>query len=85
MEVFYREIRLIHVTAALTSGSLFLLRALAFNVFSASWPLTAAVRILSYTIDTVLFTAALMLVVITHQYPFVDSWLTVKVVMMLPI
>ena len=39
----------------------------------------------SYSIDTVLFTAALMLTAVTRQYPFVDAWLTMKVVVMLPL
>ena len=39
----------------------------------------ALLRYLSYAIDTTLLTAALMLVGIVHQYPFVQSWLTVKV------
>lgn len=39
-----------------------------------AWPL----RFLSYTIDTILLTAALMLMTIVAQYPFVDSWLTIK-------
>ena len=43
-----------------------------------AWPL----RWLSYTIDTVLFTAALMLVTIVHQYPFVHAWLTAKVLLL---
>ena len=41
----------------------------------------APLRYLTYTIDTVLLTAALMLVTILHQYPFVQSWLTVKVLL----
>lgn len=39
-------------------------------------------RYLSYTVDTVLLTAALMLMTIVHQYPFVHHWLTVKVVLL---
>ena len=42
----------------------------------------AALRYLSYAIDTTLLTAALMLVTILHQYPFVQAWLTVKVVLL---
>ena len=85
MDVFYPEIRLVHITAALMSGSLFLLRAIGLNLLWASWPLSPALRILSYSIDTILLTAALMLLVVTRQYPFVDSWLTMKVVVMLPL
>ena len=35
----------------------------------------------TYTIDTVLLTAALMLATLLHQYPFVHAWLTVKVLL----
>jgi len=38
-----------------------------------------SVRYLSYAIDTTLLAAALLLVAILHQYPFVQAWLTVKV------
>ena len=37
---------------------------------------------LSYVIDTALLAAAVLLMVIIHQYPFVQSWLTVKVVLL---
>jgi len=82
MEAFYLEIRQVHIGAVLTSGGLFLLRGLALNLLNASWPMSAPVRYLSYTIDTVLLTAALMLMTIVHQYPFVHAWLTVKVVLL---
>jgi uncharacterized membrane protein SirB2 len=39
-------------------------------------------RYLSYAIDTTLLTAALMLITILHQYPFVQAWLTVKVLLL---
>lgn len=75
---YYVEIRLVHISAALASGGLFLLRGLAlYSGFS--WARTAPLRYLSYTIDTVLLTAALMLMTIVGQYPFADAWLTVKV------
>jgi uncharacterized membrane protein SirB2 len=35
-----------------------------------------------WAIDTVLLTAALMLATILRQYPFVDEWLTAKVVLL---
>lgn len=78
---FYPEIRLVHITAALASGGFFLLRGLAL-LAGAQWALAAPLRYLSYTIDTVLLTAALMLMTIVQQYPFVDAWLTVKVLLL---
>ena len=70
-----------HVAAVLTSGGLFALRGLAM-LAGARWHVAAPLRYLSYTIDTVLLTAALMLATILHQYPFVHAWLTVKVLLL---
>lgn len=78
---FYPEIRLVHIGAVVASGSLFALRGLALNL-GAAWPRAAALRYLSYTIDTVLLTAALMLMTVVRQYPFVDAWLTVKLLLL---
>lgn len=78
---FYPEIRLVHVTAVLASGALFLLRGLAM-LAGAGWARAAPLRYLSYTVDTILLTAALMLMTIMQQYPFVEAWLTVKVVLL---
>ena len=78
---FYPQIKLVHIVAVLASGSLFLLRGLAINL-GAAWAMSAPLRYLSYAIDTVLLTAALMLATILHQYPFIHGWLTVKVVLL---
>lgn len=77
----YPEIKWVHVTAVLASGGLFLLRGLAVQL-GAAWAMAAPLRYLSYAIDTVLLTAALMLATVLHQYPFVHGWLTVKVVLL---
>src|SRR3546814_8288233 len=74
---FYPEVRLVHIWAVIASGTLFALRGLALNL-GAAWPKAAPLRRLSYTIDTVLLIAALMLMTLVQQYPFVDAWLTVK-------
>lgn len=78
---FYPQVKLVHVAAVVASGSLFLLRGAAVNL-GARWAMTWSVRWLSYTIDTVLLTAALMLVTMLHQYPFVHPWLTAKVLLL---
>jgi uncharacterized membrane protein SirB2 len=82
LEAYYAEIRLVHLSAVLLSGTLFFLRGLAITVFGATWPRRAPVRYLTYTVDSVLLAAALMLTVAIHQYPFVDNWLTMKVVLL---
>lgn len=82
MEAFYLEIRTVHIAAVCFSGLLFLVRAIAGNIFRAEWTMAAPLRYLSYTIDSVLLTAALMLMTIVHQFPFVDAWLTAKVLLL---
>jgi uncharacterized membrane protein SirB2 len=77
----YPEIKWVHVAAVLTSGGLFALRGLAM-LSGARWFMAAPLRYLSYTVDTVLLTAALMLATMLHQYPFVHAWLTVKVLLL---
>jgi uncharacterized membrane protein SirB2 len=78
---YYLEIKLVHVAAVLASGSLFFVRGLARQL-GAVWAMAAPLRYVSYAIDTVLLTAALMLSTILQQYPFVQSWLTAKVVLL---
>jgi uncharacterized membrane protein SirB2 len=71
----------VHVAAVITSGVLFALRG-GGVLAEARWPMSAPLRYLTYTVDTVLLTAALMLATILHQYPFVHGWLTVKVLLL---
>lgn len=78
---FYPQIKLVHIAAVLTSGLLFLLRGAALNA-GQGWAMAAPLRYLSYTVDTVLLTAALMLATLLHQYPFVHGWLTTKVLLL---
>lgn len=70
-------IKLIHMSAAFISISLFLLRG--FWVFQNSSMISKKwVKILPHVNDTILLIAATVLAVTTHQYPFVDNWLTAK-------
>jgi len=78
---FYSEIRFVHISAVIASGSLFLLRGIAV-LAGAGWAKAMPLRMLTYVMDTVLLTAALMLMAVVQQYPFVDGWLTVKVVLL---
>jgi uncharacterized membrane protein SirB2 len=78
---FYPEIKLVHVSSVLASGGLFLLRGLAVQL-GAKWAMAAPLRWLSYSVDTVLLTAAMMLSAMLRQYPFVHSWLTAKVLLL---
>lgn len=78
----YPTLLLIHVTSAILSGNGFLLR--------GWWMLTGSpllkrrpVRVLPHIIDTVLLASAIGLAVNSHQYPFVQDWLTAKVIALL--
>ena len=77
MMTFYPQIREAHIFAVIASGGLFALRG-AFALAGARWPHAAPVRYLSYSIDTTLLTAALMLVTILPGAMFANHWLTVK-------
>lgn len=78
---FYPQIKAVHIAAVIASGSLFFLRGAAVQ-FGAQWAMAAPLRYLSYSIDTMLLTAALMLATILHQFPFVHGWLTAKVLLL---
>ena len=84
MVEFYLPIRDVHIAAVLTSGALLFARGLALNLTGARWPLAWPLRYLSWTVDSVLLTAALMLMTIVHQDPVSNSWLTVKVLLLVP-
>lgn len=78
---FYPHIKSVHVLAALASGALFALRGVAV-LLGARWPNAAPVRWLSYTIDTTLLTAAMMLLTILPGAMFANGWLTLKIVLL---
>ncbi len=78
---FYPQIRWVHILCVILSGSLFALRGVLVLADSKHGN-RALLRWLSYAIDATLLTAALMLMTIVHQYPFVHAWLTVKVVLL---
>jgi len=77
----YPQIKAVHIAAVVASGLLFLVRGASLHA-GMTWAMAAPVRYLTYAIDTVLLTAALMLATLLHQYPFVQGWLTVKVVLL---
>ncbi len=63
------------------SGSLFTLRGV-LRINGAVVANHLALRIASIVIDTVLLTAAVLLTLIVHQYPFLNGWLTAKVLLL---
>lgn len=72
-------IKLIHMSTAFISISLFLIRG--YWVFTGSKMMTKKwVKVLPHVNDTILLIAAIILTVSIQQYPFVDTWLTAKLI-----
>ena len=78
---FYPQIKAVHVAMVIASGGLFALRGAAV-LAGARWAMAAPLRYLSYTIDTTLLTAALMLLTSLKLNPFVVPWLSVKLALL---
>lgn len=79
---FYLPIRLTHIATVILSGCLFALRG-SFMLARSRWTNLRPLRWLSYLIDTTLLASAIALVLMLHQYPFVQAWLTVKVLLLI--
>ncbi len=79
---FYSQIKWVHVAAVLASGAIFLLRGLLVQLKRENWAMAAPLRYLSYSIDSVLLTAALMLLTILPHAMYANGWLTVKLVLL---
>lgn len=75
----YPMLKHLHMSFALLSGSLFILRGVwmlrASAMLQRRW-----VRIAPHIVDTVLLASAIWLAVWSGQYPFEQGWLTAKVV-----
>lgn len=72
-------LKTIHISCAVGSYVLFLLRGI--------WSLNGSpimrqrwIKIVPHVVDTLLLVSAIALAFTIHQYPFVDTWLTAKVV-----
>ncbi len=78
----YLTLKYIHVISVVVTLLLFVGRSF--------WLLTSPqklqqrwVRVVPHGVDTVLLTSAIGLTMVLHQYPFVNSWLTAKVLALL--
>jgi uncharacterized membrane protein SirB2 len=78
---FYPQIKAVHIAMVFASGLLFALRG-AGVLAGMRWPMRLPVKLLSYTIDTTLLTAALMLFTILPHAMFSNGWLTTKLVLL---
>lgn len=82
MAAYFLQIKWVHIWAVILSGSLFTARGL-MMLLRSQWTNHVSLRLLSIAIDTTLLAAAITLTLIVHQYPFVQAWLTVKVVLLI--
>jgi uncharacterized membrane protein SirB2 len=78
----YAQIRLLHICCVAFSGTLFTLRGI-LRIGNIGWANHQALRFLSYGVDTLLLAAAIALTRVLHQYPFVNGWLTAKLLLLL--
>ena len=73
----YLAIKYLHVSCALLSGTFFLLRGV-WMLRGSALLQARLVRIVPHLIDTLLLATAITLAVRSGQYPFVQPWLTAK-------
>ena len=74
----YVTIKHVHIASAILSGSFFLLRGV-WMMRESTMLQHRVVRILPHVVDTILLASALIMVFWSEQYPFVQNWLTAKV------
>jgi uncharacterized membrane protein SirB2 len=77
--VNYLAIKHLHITCAAISGSFFLLRGI-WMLLDSPMLQRRWVKVVPHGVDTLLLTTALVLVFWSGQYPFVQPWLTAKVI-----
>lgn len=80
--MLYLYAKYIHVSCVVLSGALFVLRGV-WMLNESALLCVRVVRVVPHVIDTGLLVSAAVLCVITHQYPFIETWLTVKLGLLL--
>lgn len=78
----YTIIKNAHITFAVISISLFILRAF-WSVTKSAKLQQRWAKIVPHINDTLLLSCAVYLMITTRQYPFVDHWLTAKFIALL--
>ncbi len=81
LAAYYADIRLLHITCAALSGTLFTFRG-TLRINNSPLANHRVLRLTSYVIDTTLLIAAVLLTLILRQYPFVNAWLTAKLLLL---
>ncbi|UTW11090.1 SirB2 family protein [Marinobacterium rhizophilum] len=73
----YMILKHLHLTAATLSISLFLLRGY-WMLLGSGWQNKRLIRVIPHIVDTVLLLSAIGLALTLQQYPFVNDWLSAK-------
>lgn len=75
-------LKTLHISCAASSYILFFLRGIwslnGSTIMRQRW-----IKIVPHVVDTLLIVSAITLAFSIHQYPFVDAWLTTKVIALL--
>ncbi|MHB1292745.1 MAG: SirB2 family protein [Sulfuricella sp.] len=75
----YSLLKALHISCVITSYTLFFLRGF-LTLQETNMPQQRWIKIVPHVVDTLLLVSAIALAFTIHQYPFVDNWLTAKVV-----
>jgi uncharacterized membrane protein SirB2 len=78
----YLAIKYCHIACALLSGGFFVLRG-CWMIAGSALLRRRWVRTAPHALDTLLLSSALTMAIWSGQYPFVDGWLTAKIVALL--
>ena len=78
----YLWVKTLHMSCVVISISLFLVRG-TLQLRALPWQQWRVLRVAPHLVDTVLLSSALWLAWRLGQYPFVDAWLTAKVLALL--
>ena len=78
---YYPQILALHVGCVALSGALFAARG-TMRIADLASANHRILRRTSYVVDSTLLGAAILLTTIVRQYPFVDAWLTTKVLLL---
>ncbi|HYM35114.1 MAG TPA: SirB2 family protein [Steroidobacteraceae bacterium] len=77
MAAYHQALLTVHITCVIGSGVLFVLRHV-LNLMHVNWRKSRALIIMPHVIDTLLLASAIALMFAIKQYPFINSWLTMK-------
>ncbi|MBU6460614.1 MAG: SirB2 family protein [Proteobacteria bacterium] len=81
--MLYAELKMVHVTSVILSGTLFGWRAFRLARSSGARTWGKGLKVAPHIVDTVLLLSGVSLAILSHQYPFVNGWLTAKILALL--